>query len=136
MMRKFLLSTALTLMMWSTVEAATIDLGTSEIYSPSERNDAVKKILFEFNGWEGCEMHSIKYAGDQCNTQKNIDWLNDLSDGRKLDLKFDHCMEFVSNFHSPKEQYGAWNPDAEYENWQWWLGRDEKGDWYLLSWGY
>lgn len=136
MMKKFLMSTALLLMMLSTVEAATIELGESELYSMSERTSAIEKILIEFERWEGCELHSLRYAGDQCNTQENIDWLNQLAEPRGLEPTFDRCIEFVSDFHSPKKAYGAWNADSEYKNWQWWLARSDGGEWHLLTWGY
>jgi len=31
---------------------------------------------------------------------------------------------------------GAWEADKEYTDWQWWLAREEGGDWELLTWGY
>lgn len=136
-MKKFLLSTALVLMLVSTVEAASIELGASKIYLMSERTSAIEKILIEFERWEGCELHSIRYAGDQCNSIENVRWLNELGKARGFDREFTECIGFVSNFHSPKEQYGAWNADSEYENWQWWLARVDRNDeWHLLTWGY
>jgi hypothetical protein len=37
---------------------------------------------------------------------------------------------------SPKEGGGAWEPDYDYENWEWYLGRVKGEDWELLTWGY
>jgi len=31
---------------------------------------------------------------------------------------------------------GAWEPDAEYNDWQWWLARSADGGWDLLTWGF
>lgn len=31
---------------------------------------------------------------------------------------------------------GAWEPDQEYTDYQWWLARAEDGDWEIVSWGY
>ena len=31
---------------------------------------------------------------------------------------------------------GAWEPDTEYTDYQWWLARTQDGGWQLLSWGY
>jgi len=37
---------------------------------------------------------------------------------------------------SPKEGGGAWEPDYEYSDWQWWLARTDGGEWQLITWGY
>jgi len=110
----------------------TIDYGESEIYSKDDMDKAIAEIREEFDTWEGCELHSITYAGDECVTEENISWMNELHDG----ANFDECIEFISSFHSPKESYGAWETDTEYEGWGWWLARSGGGDWELLSWGY
>ncbi|MCR5136565.1 MAG: hypothetical protein K6C12_05650 [Oscillospiraceae bacterium] len=107
------------------------DYGTSELYSGEDMKAAVALIMKEFDTWEGCELHSIRYAGDECCTKENIEWMNSLKEGSK----FSQCAEFLSDFHSPKEGGGAWNPDEEYTDWQWWLARTEGGDWELLTWG-
>ena len=109
-----------------------IDPGTSELYSVKDRLAAMVRILDQFDTWEGCEMHSIRYAGDACNSEENLQWMNDLGNGDA----FSQCIEFVSDFHSPKEAYGAWEADSEYTEWQWWLARSEGGDWELMTWGY
>ena len=109
-----------------------IDYGTSELYGTEEMDDAIALILEEFGSWEGCEMHSVAYAGDECNTGENVAWMNSLGDGHE----FTQCIEFVSEFHSPVEGGGAWEPDAEYTGWQWWLARAEGGSWELMTWGY
>ena len=109
-----------------------IDYGSSEIYSKEDMDEAVSVIREEFDTWEGCELHSIAYAGDECVTEENISWMNELHEG----ANFDQCIEFLSNFHSPKKSQGAWQEDTEYENWGWWLARSEGGDWQLLTWGY
>ena len=109
-----------------------IDYGSSELYTQADMDAAIALIEDEFSGWEGCELHRISYAGDECNSEENISWMNDLADGQD----FTQCIEFVSDFHSPVEGGGAWEADAEYTDWQWWLARAEGGDWQLLSWGY
>ncbi len=112
--------------------SSVVDYGYSDIYTREDMDAAVKLIRKEFAGWEGCEMHVIRYGSDDCVTEENLNWLNDLAGGGK----FTQCIEFVSFFHSPVETAGTWEPDTEYENWQWWLAREEGGDWQLLSWGY
>ncbi len=110
----------------------TIDYGTSEIYSTADMDAAIELIKNEFATWDGCELHSIRYGSDECNSEENIEWMNDLGDEN---TKFTQCIEFVSDFHSPKAG-GAWNPDSEYTDWQWWLARAGNGAWNLMTWGY
>ena len=108
-----------------------IDYKTSELYSKEDMDAAIKLILDEFNTWEGCTLYDISYTDDQ-NCTDNLSHINELSD----DKQFDECIVFTSNFHSPKEGGGAWEPDYDYENWTWLLGRVKGEDWVLLDWGY
>ena len=62
--------------------------------------------------------------------------MNDLAPGQDLAGDFTQCIMFKSDFHSPKNGGGAWNADAEYTDWQWWLARADGGEWRLLTWGY
>lgn len=112
---------------------AVIDYGESDIYTKSDMDAAIGLIRKEFASWDGCELHSIRYTSDECNSEKNIAWMNDLGDENK---EFTQCIAFVSDFHSPKKGGGAWNPDSEYRNWQWWLAREDTGNWELMTWGY
>ena len=109
-----------------------IDYGKSDLYTQEDMDAAIELIRAEFDSWEGCELHSISYAGDECNTEENIAWMNELADSSD----FTQCIEFTSDFHSPVEGGGAWEADQEYTDWQWWLGRAEGGDWELMTWGY
>ena len=109
-----------------------INYGSSEIYSIEDMDAAIALIRKEFNSWEGCELHTIEYVGDECNSDENIEWMNTLEEGQS----FTQCIEFTSSFHSPVEGGGAWEADEEYENWGWFLARSDGGDWHLLTWGY
>ncbi len=115
-----------------------IDYGSSELYSQEELEDAVLAIQVEFLTWDGCEMHSITYAGDALCTQENLDWLNELAAAREDGFTFTRCACFVSDFHSPVEEHEAesWIHDYEYTDWQWWLGCTADGQWVLMTWGY
>ena len=106
--------------------------GESDIYTPADMDAAVARIEETFAGWEGCEMHGIAYAGDECASAENLEWLNGLGEGGN----YAECIEFLSDFHSPVEGGGAWEADTEYTDWQWWLARAEGGEWELVSWGY
>ena len=110
----------------------TIDYGKSDLYSKEELEEAAIQVKCEFAAWEGCEMHSLRYAGDKSNSQENLKWLNSLSKG----AKYTQVCEFLCDFHSPKEGAGAWEPDQEYEDYQFWLAREKDGGWDLVSYGY
>ena len=47
---------------------------------------------------------------------------------------------FKTDFHSPsgeKAEGTAWEPDSDYQDWEWHLARtDADGAWVLLTWGY
>ena len=108
------------------------DLGFSSIYTEKDMNDAISKILAEFNSWEDVEMKNIRYAGDECNSKENIEWMNQLDPGRN----YTQCISFKTDFHTSKNAKVAWKPDHDYTNYEWYLGRNEGGEWKLLTWGY
>ena len=116
--------------------AAKVDYGTSKLYSQEEMDAAITEFKKEFENWSGCELHSVKYAGDECNSEENIKWLKELREGSG----YTQCIEFITDFHSPaKEELPeetAWEPDKEYTDYQWWLARTDGGAWELVSWGY
>ena len=108
-----------------------VDYKTSDLYTEDDMNKAIDVILREFNTWEGCVMKEIKYTDDQ-KCEDNLSYINSLA----VDTKYDECIVFTSTFHSPVEGGDAWEPDYDYGNWEWYLGRTDGGDWDLLTWGY
>lgn len=112
--------------------AVTIDYGKSDIYSQEELEEAVVQIKCGFASWEGCELHSLRYAGDEADNAENLEWLNSHGEG----LDYTHAAEFLGDFHTPAENAGAWNPDEEYKDYQWWLARTRDGGWEVVDWGY
>lgn len=121
-----------------------IDLGESTLYTQKERNDAVLLIKDKFASFAGdCELHSIRYAGDEANNKENLDWLNSLREARSnippedAGRQYVQVSEFLSNFHSPVEDGPyTWELDMEYKDYQWWLARTKDGGWEIVSWGY
>ena len=110
----------------------TIDFGRSEVFTEEDLREAVVQIKCAFASWEGCELHSIRYAGDENCTEENLKWLNELNG----DGNYTQAAQFLMNFHSPKEQFGAWEADKEYTDYEWWLARSEDGGWEIVTWGY
>ncbi len=109
-----------------------IDYGSSSIFTQEELEEAAVQIKCKFASWKGCELHSLRYAGDECSSEENIQWMNELGDGQN----YIQCVEFLMDFHTPSESDDAWDLDAEYTDYQWWLARTEDGGWDVLSWGY
>ena len=112
----------------------TIDYDSSSLYTQQDMDLAIRTILREFDTWEGCEMHAIRYGGDFFCSQEKLDWLNILEPERT----FTECICFFSDFRSPVTEGGdgAWALDFEYTDWQWWLARENGGPWVLVDWGY
>ncbi len=112
--------------------AVTIDLGSSANYTEEALMEAVVQIKCQFATWEGCELHSIRYAGDANCTGENLKWLNGIS----KDGKYTSVAKFLMDFHAPKEQVGAWEADTEYTDYEWWLARSEDSGWEIVTQGY
>ena len=109
-----------------------IDLDGSALYTQEELQDAMLAVKCRFAAWEGCELHSIRYAGDEACTQENLDWLNSLAE----DADYTQVMELLMDYHTAADIGGAWQPDFEYTDYQWWLARTADGDWEIVSFGY
>ena len=120
-----------------------IDLGSSSLYTQEELNTAVLLVKDKFATFTGCELHSIRYAGDDANNEENLEWLNSLREARSnippedVGKQYVQVAEFLSDFHSPVEEGPyAWELDMEYRDYQWWLARLKDGEWEIVSWGY
>ena len=61
---------------------AAINLGSSSLYTQGELNAAILLIKDKFATFTGCELHSIRYAGDDANSEENLEWLNSLREVR------------------------------------------------------
>ena len=109
-----------------------IDYGSSSLYSKEELEAAVIQIKCKFASYKGCELHSIRYAGDGSSTEENIKRVNEIND----DNDFTQVAEFLMDFHSPSEDVGSTlDPDTEYTDYQWWLARKGDSGWEIVSFG-
>jgi D-alanyl-D-alanine carboxypeptidase len=109
-----------------------VDYGESKLYTTEELKEAAVQVKCNFAFWTGCELRSLRYAGDGSCTEENVKWANEINpDGRYTEV-----VEFIGDFHSPVEAYGAWEADTEYTDYQWWLGRNAESGWDLFSSGY
>ena len=134
-MKKFFVPILAAVILLTCTQAAAkvqIDFGASEIYTQAEMKDAVKIIKKQFGNWKGCKLKNIRYAGDTCNNEENLKWMQNL----RPNENFVQCIEFLSDFYVGKKTNTTFNPDSEYKDWQWWLARSENGNWQLVTFGY
>lgn len=96
------------------VPEVTIDYGSSALYTADELYDASLLVKCKFASFAGCELHSLRYAGDACNSAENVAWLNELDEG----AGYTQVAEFLTDYHSPVAAYGAWEADTEYTDYQ------------------
>ncbi|MBR4461548.1 MAG: M15 family metallopeptidase [Erysipelotrichaceae bacterium] len=108
-----------------------LDYDKSVLYTKAELDEVFTRIKCQFASWEGVELHALRYAGDTCNNDANLAWVNSL-EGKN----FSRIIEVFSDFHTPKEGYGTLEPDKDYQDYQWWLACGEDGDWDIVSFGY
>ena len=117
-------------------KAFSIDYGTSKLYSEADMNEAIDQILSSFLCKDGCKINSIRYAGDENNTEENIAWLNDhqIAEGKT----YTQCAMFLVDFHSPVDEtyQGSLNLDSEYQDYNFWFAREDGGNWDLVDMGY
>ena len=113
-----------------TLWPASIDYGSSEIYSRKDMDEAITLIKDEFFSWDGCKLYSIYYTDDDF-CQREIDYVNTLADDGVV---YTECIVFRTRFRSPVFGGGAWNANCEYD-WSWYFARTDGGEWDLLTWG-
>ena len=112
----------------------TVDYGTSDLYTQKDLEDAAVQVKCKFASFNGCELLSLRYAGDECATEENLRLMNELDEGKG----YTQVVEFISSFHT-LANLGAdseWEPDTEYTDFEWWLARTADGGWQLVNWGY
>ena len=102
-----------------------VDLGSSELYSDEELNEAVVQIKCRFASWGGCELHAIRYDGDEADNEENREWLSSMNAG----AEYVDVAKFVIDFHSPLIGNISWDADVEYTDYEFWLARTEDGGW-------
>ncbi|MBR2677287.1 MAG: M15 family metallopeptidase [Solobacterium sp.] len=108
-----------------------IDYGNSSVYTKEDMDPVITQIKCKFAEWNGCELKRIRYAGDECITEENLEWLRSIGDKSYVKV-----IEFLMDFHTAKDMQGAWESDHDYTDYQWWLAATEDGSWDIVTWGY
>ena len=101
----------------------------SEIYSDEDIDAAIDVIKKEFeNGWKGCTLTEIYYAGDDI-SKEHQDW----ADRNNAD----EVIVLMSSFDVDSSGGdGSLNPDTTYDDWNWILVRTKDGQWQHVDHGY
>ena len=122
----------MTLEVWlgeATDPKVTIDYGTSALFTEEELEEAAVQIKCKFASFDGFELHSLRYAGDEANNEENLKRLNSLN----KNANYTQVAEFLSDFHSSADASGEWKPDTEYKDYQWWLAKTKDGGWEIAA---
>ena len=111
-----------------------VDYGHSNIYTDDEIKAAVDETLQIFSGFTGCEMHNIRYLGDNYSMDEYFNMMNEMYP----DNNYTQIIVFTSDFHTPKvkNEYDWWDPDKEYRDYRWVLARvSSKDRWAVINYG-
>lgn len=119
----------------TTVETS-IDYGNSIKYSLDEMEEAVEIIQRKVESWDGCTLNAIRYSSDEENNAKNLKWLTEIALAYDKSGAYVDCIMFTADFTTSKNPTSGFNSNFEYEDYQFWLAREENGNWVLLTWGY
>ncbi len=116
------------------VSNVSIEYGQSEIYSKGDIDSAIHEVKKHFSKhFNGCHLFTIKYEGDET-ALNNLDYVGTLNE----EAEYVNAIVFTSDFRSHKHyrEDSGFEPDELYEDWSWYLAREEGGNWELLTWGY
>ncbi len=112
---------------------AEIDYGTSAIYSEEDLKAAVIQIECKFASYDGCVLKNIRYAGDEAVTEQELERMNTINP----DAKYTKVVKFLMDFHTPEDVGDmTFKPDADYNDYGWWLARTDEGGWEIVTFGY
>ncbi|MBQ6266842.1 MAG: hypothetical protein IJK64_03635 [Clostridia bacterium] len=113
-------------------ENAKIDLGESALYSVEDRQAAVDYIvnrLFKNNVVK--ELYAVRYAGDDRSQEEQAYYVD------AEQLAFDEIIVFLTDFRSARGvKAGSLNPNENYTDYAYILGRETGGDWEFVTGGY
>ena len=112
---------------------AVIDYGTSALYSEDDLKAAAVQVECRFASLDGCELRSLKYAGDGAAAAEKLSQINEDNPGKN----FTKVAEFLMDFHTPENPGDTGlEADRDYTDYPWWLARTDKDGWEIISFGY
>lgn len=111
---------------------AVIDYGTSTLYSEEDLKAAAVQVACRFASFGGCELRSLKYAGDEAVSTEKLSQINRENPGRN----YTKAAEFLMDFYTT-ENPGDTTLEAfrDYTDYPWWLARTDKDGWEIIRFG-
>jgi hypothetical protein len=104
-------------------------IGTSELYTDAEIQDAMKIVLGYFKKeFDGCTLTRLEYDEPEVRDEM-MGWASQYDAGQAIVLLSDFEVDASGGD-------GSLNPDSTYRNWKWILTRTGNGKWVLQTWGY
>ncbi|MBR4727179.1 MAG: hypothetical protein IK080_04750 [Clostridia bacterium] len=111
---------------------AKIDLGESERYTVADRQAAVDYIVTRlFHNNVVKELYAVRYAGDARSQEEQAYYVD------TEQLAFDEIIVFLTDFRTARGlDAGSLNPNENYTDYAYILGRETGGDWEFVTGGY
>ena len=106
-----------------------IDLGESAVFSEEALMEAVVQIKCKFAFWKGCELESIRYAGDGAFGEDEPERIN------SVDGEYTEGALFYMDFKTLGECEASLDPDTEYKDYKWYVARTADGGWEIVDQG-
>lgn len=111
----------------------------SSMYNEEEIVAGIETILNYMNTeWKvPVELNDILYLWDG-KAKSELDYCKELASNKEWVETVDQCAVFTSSFHIPEtdvEMAGAFEPNTDITDWLWYLGRTNKGEWKVLTFG-
>lgn len=113
----------------SVTDAYSIEAVDSEMFTDEEIDSAIETVVDIFdNGWKGCYLQKLSYAGDDIVKREMKYHSGDLKEGELILIK---TVFYVSKHGGD----GSLNTDFTYDNWYWILEKTSGGRWVELDHG-
>jgi len=105
-----------------------IHLDESERFTDEEVQEAALAVLAKFDDFKGCKLLRLWY--DEAASDKYLSYETE-------EVSMENTIVLYSDFRSPKQNSGAWNPNEIYGGWSWTLTRENKeSPWQVVNYGY
>ena len=104
------------------------DYGKSNLYTKKIIEECMNLVKCHFAEWEGCKLLALRYAGNEKNTEKALQALNEKEPG-----KYTKMMVLEMDFKTGKTAPETLEPEKEYTDYQWILGCDKEGSWEIVD---
>ena len=120
------------------ISHAEIEYRTSEHFTRDDMDAAMAVVLEAFGRYYGCELYRLSYTDDEMSAREFIYYAGSRSS--QTGRVYVDGMVLTSDFRTPPEEegepYSGFNPDADYNGWDWVLLLTEDGAWEIATTGY